>query len=114
MAITKTTISNGGVISTGTTPLSGTNTINSANLQNTMNWGHTTTTTTNWNPTTGTYYSMSPYYTSNLNTTERAIEFTEFLFKLLDIDMDFEKFSLMDDGEKAAFVRQHVIGNIIK
>ncbi len=59
-------------------------------------------------------YSTGPYYNPIDNTTLQAIGFTEFLFKLLDIDMDFQRFCEMDEGDKLAFTRQHIIQNVIK
>lgn len=109
MSISKTTI-NGNTVSSHMIPSSGTVTINTG-------LGNTTTTLGNWNIVGGSWVTTAPHYSSmgyTIYSVEKSIEFTEFLFKLLDIDMTFEEFSTMDDSEKAAFVRQHVIGNIIK
>lgn len=80
--------------------------------------GATTGTTIN---TTSPYYPMGTIngnysYSSGAIDLKhgKTIEFVEFLFKLLDIDLDYEQFNKMDDGERATFVRQHVINNIIK
>ena len=76
------------------------------------NTGTYTTTTTTMNiPNT----LNNPYYMSTYDTTqEKTVEFVEFIFKILNIDLDFETFRLMGEDEKINFIRKHTINDIIK
>lgn len=87
--------------------LSGSSSTSSTTSNSTFsaNWGTTI------NSTNGMLYSnMNSYY--SFGSSESA--YVDFMCRILGIDMDFSKFINMDDSEKTAFIRNHIIGNILK
>lgn len=48
------------------------------------------------------------------NDIETIIEYIELSYQILGIDMNFEKFKEMNDGDKQSFLRDIKIENILK
>jgi len=81
----------------------GNNTINSAGILSNIN---------SINATGGYYYtSGGGLFTP---TESEETKYTDFMFKLLGIDMDYIKFINMTESERTAFIRTYVIANIVK
>jgi hypothetical protein len=74
----------------------------------------TYTNLTNINNNLMTTYASLNTSGHHLGTDTNNILFVEFLMKLLDIDMDYKKFTSMSKGEQDSFIRQYKITNIIK
>ena len=60
--------------------------------------------------------SGTPLSTSYVvkNDIETIIEYIELSYQILGIDMNFEKFKEMNDGDKQSFLRDIKIENILK
>lgn len=57
---------------------------------------------------------LSPVYQDLQPKFNETVEYIEFMFKLLGIDLEFNTFKEMNEGERLAFTRQHIIKGIIE
>ena len=64
-------------------------------------------------PGWGTYNSQ-PEYNTNMFQDQETVEFIEFAFQIMGIDMTFTKFKSMSPEEKKAFLRDIKINKILK